>query len=541
MDDRSLLPAGVTRPDRAAVLGHASSSSSDVAAAGRLLRAALAFPSKPAQFSDEWRDLGRRLLIVLRAARNHVPRLDEYASYWGDEGDPFVTLADKIVVEASLLAMLAARTASTVDSPSIARATRDLGETLSPAARSTRNQALLLRFPQTAMSLGIAHVALTQSGCPDPHFAELLDAALRSGRADASERLPYRAMERRWLEGLCGAADVRFDDLVEQSIVTKGPHPIDMLATDVYALTHVPMFVTDFGRASAAIPLPIEAAIDAVIEWTLFTDNFDLLAELVLAATLVRSWTPAVEAAWEVLRAVWDDLGFLPSPSLEVAKFAQLDPASRPAAAFRHVYHTTFVGGMLCASLLMSEPNMRQSPAKVAADDPELATCARAAVEAATRYTKVQRGVAYDIDRKTAPTVYTETEALAAAVELATAFAERSVVGDAWRHIPTLSSIGPCERAGILIDGVMTAAARAYDLVAVARGLAVSAALPCPLSVTVFEAARFLIRQQVPEGAIGAWAVAVNSQTAAAGAAEVTSSLSDGLAAIIPRLAAKTA
>jgi len=330
----------------------------------------------------------RRLIDVLRVAQQHVTRLPEYRTYWADDEDPFVTLADKIIVESAMLALVANRYAG--ERAEVKIAVEALASSLAPQARSSRNEILMRRYPHTAMSLGIAHAALSSIGLSDPQFDALIRETLIWDKADCTERLPYRAMERRWLKGLLNPdAQLQFDDLILLSIAGQAAHPIFMLATDVYALTHVPMFITDFGRVEPPDGFSLTQycdTVDAAIAWTLFTDNFDLMAELVLARVLLNvSWSPYQCMAWKTLELAWDQLGFLASPSFEMKKFQELAPEERSSYAFRHVYHTTYVAGMLCATLLDPERSSPSVTFPPLTQDPNLGveceTAFRAAME----------------------------------------------------------------------------------------------------------------------------------------------------------------
>src|SRR5512133_3619597 len=156
-------------------------------------------------------DLEARLEGVLRFARGGIDNLERHSPFWGDDTIGFVTQADKIVVETALLALLASR----VDQPVIRRGSILLASVLQPFARSERNRVLLLRFPHTAASLGIAHVALSRVGNIDDDFDQLLRRALTTGQVDALERLPYRTMDLGWLRGVLNPdTEPHFDDLL---------------------------------------------------------------------------------------------------------------------------------------------------------------------------------------------------------------------------------------------------------------------------------------------------------------------------------------
>jgi Domain of unknown function (DUF6895) len=491
------------------------------------------------------RRLSRRLDHTLRFAEANIARLDQHATIWADPHDPFVTLVDKIVVESALLARVAARApASSLCEHQIAV----LCALLVPRARSERNRVLLMRFPHTALSLGLAHVALTELGYPDEEFSELLDRAITSGYADSVERLPYREMEWRWFEGMLHGRPPTCGDLLPHSILGSDVHPLYMLGADVYALTHAVMFLTDFGRWPLVGPdlNALQQTVDASIAWMLDAGNLDLLAELVMTASMVEpAWSPYVAAGWACLEAAWSSLDCLPGPGFEPEVFSQLEEADRSAYAFRHTYHTTYVGGMLCALLLAGElPTLRArhpmhaAPAAVVED---LERCVVAARQfslqserssprpAATSSGRKRSGVSAsgrpgstgDVESFTA-------RALVAAPEIG-AWA-RAGIAQFESGVSLEGDSGSLEIARVATDAALVSAGRGYDLSRLADALAVAAGLPGPPSSTVIEAGRFLARQQHPSGAIGAHFLIEENRHSPAGRA-VTGALADAVAA----------
>jgi len=65
----------------------------------------------------------------------------------------------------------------------------------------------------------------------------------------------------------------------------------------------------------------------------------------------------------------------------------------------------------------------------------------------------------------------------------------------------------PQDQLLVVADALLIAGVRNYDLALVSRVLSLVAAEDCPLSDTAIEATQFLLRQQVPCGAIGAYFV----------------------------------
>lgn len=448
-------------------------------------------------------ELENRLVSVLASARRHSSRLDEYGELWKDELDPFVSLGDKVVVETALLAFIAART----NRPRVVAVAQELADTLAPYARSTRNRSLLLRFPHTACSLGAAHIALTSAGSIDPGFDQLLGTCFTSGHAEALERLPYRAMEMRWLRGLYHGERADFADLLGASILSTVAHPVHMSSAEAYALTHALMYLSDFGRD----PLPhgVDAQrcaemLDASIAWHLVGENFDLLAECLLGASFTRQpWTPYARLGWRVLSRAWDRLGFLPCPSFDPNEYAELRNDQARAYAFRHTYHTMHVAGMLCA-VLLQRPTVGPGAAAPLSRVPlPQRGLAERCLGAARRSEDHRHGGRRR--RQSASFSRGQLETVDPLTVVADRLSAASPDSDAlWRHTLADCPLDDAELASILLDGLLIHAAREYQLATLAATILDAEQLQLPVTPTLVEAVEFLLRQQLPTGAIGA-------------------------------------
>jgi hypothetical protein len=202
-------------------------------------------------------------------------------------------------------------------------------------------------------------------GYGDAAFGRTVEAAFRSRQVYAIERLPYRTMETRWLQSLLlKDQPACFDDLLPASILQSETHPMRMSTSDSYALTHALMYVTDFGNQ----PLPnnlkigyLESMIDQLIAAQIVNENLDVLGELLMSAIFLdRPWSVRAQFAWHFLVETWKQYGFLPSPSFEAVEYNKLSAEDIYAYAFKHTYHTIYVGAILC-SLVVRRPDLLAS------------------------------------------------------------------------------------------------------------------------------------------------------------------------------------
>ena len=498
-------------------------------------------------------ELRGRLTRVLQFAATNLDGLDVYSRFWQeeqtapkkDEPASLVNQADKVIVEAALLAFVASTVITKADPENAAL--DSLIEKVKVCARSERVQVLFLRFPHTAASLGIAHVILSRLGHGDERFDALVRTALESGHADAVERLPYRTMDLRWLLGIMNPSTVpQFDDLLPHSILTSCVHPIYASDLDVYAITHGVMYLTDFGRHELPYslhPQRLGQMIDSCLAWHILSNNFDLLGELLLSAACIpNAWSPYVGVAWCLLASMWDELGFLPSWTFDSARYAQLSGERASAYAFVHIYHTTFVAGLLCA-VLLRHPQIGDDcyvwePAPVVSE--ALLERAQLAVLAAQDFLSHNGNGHHNqlskqddsprdllIEPPNQLSIYEKT-----VTHIRSYSGPCSLPDVGWADAANTPLWQPTEVALVLNDALIIQAARDYQLAVLVSALLDRADSHLPLSATVLEALAFLVRQQLPSGAIGAhFVIPENCQSSAA--AEITQSMATCIARLI--------
>lgn len=393
---------------------------------------------------------------------------------------------DKLVLEAGLLALLVRRSGKCRDEvhalASTVRRSYDAGTVLTA----------LRRQPVLVTTLGMVLIVLDQFGLTTEEERASLGIALSHPYAESSERVPFRLLDRRWALHLAGRASLLDRHALAASAACRAMHPIYMSREDAYAITHAVMYATDFG----ASPPPAELAgtglaetIDACLAWCLCERDYDLVAELLLAQVLLTgTFSPYGELAWRDCLAIWDDFGFLPSPSLSVRSFTAIaDDQERSQYAYHHMYHTVFVAGLLCNALASTRPQDGALAPSAAPAWPQAARerdDVRAAVAAA--HGLLTR--TYDL----APEAAGE---LIHAVRWQADDSRISELADRW-------SRGPASHqavARMAVDATIIDSARNYELAGLAAALR-RAASEGWLSPTVMAGAGFLARQLLPAG-----------------------------------------
>ena len=443
-----------------------------------------------------------RLLEVLAYAGDGLAQLDAYARVWSerreDEADAFFRRRDKVAAEALLLAYLASR----VPEPdaALAAAVERLAAAAEEQIASARNEALLRRFPQTALSLGLGFVLLGQLGRGRPAVERRLVAALRGGRAGFTERGAYRLMDSRWTYGLLDPGLLGPpEELLPFSTLAASPHPLHTMSADDYALTHAIFYLTDFGRRAAPAPLHENAnrLLDPYVGWSAVQLDYDLLGEfLITSLALAAPASPASRFGWEVLERAWKADEGLVGPEYSPARFAELAGLEAEAYAFSENYHTVFVGGILCAvGLSLPRPESGAWRRARPADLPELAArCLAAAALAGAPAADARVAVAVPgpehLPEWTAARLLQVTETPAEPPPL-------------WLAAAAESSLSRGELSGVLHDALLVGAARRYRLVQLAQALLAAAGQSELRSPTFARALGFLLDQQLEDGSIG--------------------------------------
>lgn len=453
--------------------------------------------------SDE--EMALRLEFVLEFIENNLKNFPQYQPYWkkaDTESGNAGFIAQKILSEIAWLLLVCERAP---ELPASIRGTVDrIGETLNHLLRDDANLTLAMKNSQHATSFAIAHFALTQLGYADDFWDTMIRRTL-SG-ADSKERYPYRILERLWVMSLYGIPPNLSQETVTQlSILSNDAHPLTMTDSDAYAYTHAPMYLTDFGRQ----PLPqgmdvghIRETINSAIAWQLVQRNYDLLGEFVLVSLLV-SHEISDESAYGISTffSVWDELGFLPSPSFDEGTFSRLPAAERPAYAFSELYHTNLVAGLLCASWISQPPT--RTPATVAPSTSHDAGWYQQLEDMSSR------AEAYCGTLEAMP-VPDDPVNIAEAVETVFTWIDQLKDGNytlapGWEMgLRRVNPQADNTQLRVLLEGTLITAVRAYNLPLLANCLLLWARARLPINTTLIQTLDFLQAQQLPSGAIGA-------------------------------------
>jgi hypothetical protein len=476
-----------------------------------------------------------RLMGHLRAAIQYanmaLPRLDDYSAHWSEKEPATNRLKDKVIAETALLWYEASQVPNL---PADFRALLlDLAGKLRTEASHERTKVMLLGAPQTVLWLGLAHILLSRLGMTDPEVESIVYRALNGHYSQFTERLPFREMDARWTKSIALRSTAKFDDLLPRSIVTAQTHPIYMTRDDAYALTHSIIYLTDFGRnrlPSSVDHVPIRELIDATIAWQLWSDNLDLVAELLLCNHMLHGpWSAYAQLAWHVLDFAWSSAPTLPGPFFDERQYALLDAQAGAAYKFEHSYHTAYVGGLLCATLLRIPMCSVEGEGvvEVSGAPPlraELAVTCRVGAQSLWRFASADgheevTKLGYDSG---SDAVDIHQGASSTALRVLRCVGRPEYLTARWIAAVDNAAVPAEELASVLYDAALIQVVRRYDLAALQRTLIDVADLNLPLTRSVVAAVEFLANQLLPSGALGAHFVrdANRSTPAAATAAD---------------------
>lgn len=430
-------------------------------------------------------ELVSRIRDSLRFAGLTVTNADPTAPMWRvDLGQ--VSGYEKMMMEVGLLAYIASRTQPCEDDA------RRLAEIVRQHYDSTAAVACILRHPRLSASLGTLLLVLEHFGLATAQESAAVRSGFGSQYVDSSEHVPFRLLDRRWVRELATGIEEPLDEAVRLSGACRATNPIYMSREDGYAITHTVMYATNFGQRVAPAALlgqRLWDTIDAAIAWCLGSGDFDLLAELLLSQIYLQQRLSAYgRIAWRQCRSTWDDMGFLPSPSLSAETFTMCaDETARRQYAFHNMYHTILVSGLLCLAYLDHDPAPTASPRQERSGYVGSETIGRALKAAAGHLTDVM-GISHD-----------DAEHTIAAIQWSADETNIEALISRWSD----DRASPDIVQRMAIDASIVLAAQNYNLAQLASALRMAGRVGSA-TPTVNAGADFLARQSLMNGAIGA-------------------------------------
>lgn len=165
-----------------------------------------------------------------------------------------------------------------------------------------------------------------------------------SNRSFLRENAPHRVLENRYVldrAGICHHLPP-VGEIVDQSLLRQPIHLLHVTDSEVYALTHLLFYLTDFGTTAVSRDVEVSEHLPWVVERLIgiyiCRQNLDLLGELLmLAGPVGLGESRLVAAGWDCLAASQHDNGMVPGPGFATSE----EPSDEDV--FRHCHHTTMV------------------------------------------------------------------------------------------------------------------------------------------------------------------------------------------------------
>nr|ADK32560.1 hypothetical protein [Microbispora corallina] len=170
------------------------------------------------------------------------------------------------------------------------------------------------------------------AGCAEP---------IRPGRPTAAR------LEARYVFDLAGLRHglPAMDELAGRTALGPGADPLHLTDADLYVITHMLFYLTDFGRrpfsADEAEGRRVRGLVEVLLGRQLAVGDLDLAAELLACAGLTGADDRLSGCAWNRLTAARRPDGSVPSPLFRQAALDRLSGEKAEAYAFGTCYHTT--------------------------------------------------------------------------------------------------------------------------------------------------------------------------------------------------------
>lgn len=297
--------------------------------------------------------LAKRLAASLDVAARSIPILGHRADISDANRQAF--RREKFICETAILVYAAFQ--ATEHASSLRRRCLEVAKLVEPIARGDEILSLMCLRPNMISELSVAHACLSAIGFIDTRFDDRIRKILVHGYR-APERAPWKDIEAHWIASKC--QHLQSPDWWQQSAArTTLATGLDVLTSrreDLYAFTHAAIYITDFGNETNCTLrnlLDILADAEGALARSIDDDDFDLCAELIMMWPYFgASLDSTPRFCLTVMEAIEDDIGFLPSLSIRTSELAGLAPEVRKYRVLDEAYHTVYVMGLLCASLM---------------------------------------------------------------------------------------------------------------------------------------------------------------------------------------------
>jgi hypothetical protein len=218
------------------------------------------------------------------------------------------------------------------------------------------------RNPELVFPYSIIYKSLRECGLPIRDLKEVIQSMLNLGLPMAAEDNPYREMELRYaLEGenyksLPPDLLSLFQNTCFHRPLQDCPPVLSVKLDQVYGLTHIVFYLTDFGLSTRKVPMSasLRWLVSAQLGLQTLEKNWDAVAELLMCCSSLRYFPASIyQAAWRSLLKAQKKNGSLTDNFFDDKKFERMPAPERERYYFEQHYHTTTVS--IAAAFLTEE------------------------------------------------------------------------------------------------------------------------------------------------------------------------------------------
>ncbi len=213
------------------------------------------------------------------------------------------------------------------------------------------------KHPAQAYAFLLPYLMLRATGYRSPYHEDTFERLRHWGYPEATEAVPYRQLERRYILWKSGYLphEPSWLRLYRDTVLARSRSPVHLDQDAAYSVTHTLFYLTDMGNR----PAPFEARevdrVTGLVEcllvhyWRLA--HWDLVGELLVCLNCLHKWDSDLDAqaAKGFLRA-WRSDGAVPAERRAAEETRAACGAGQEERAFRECYHTTLVGVFYCCT-----------------------------------------------------------------------------------------------------------------------------------------------------------------------------------------------
>ena len=227
------------------------------------------------------------------------------------------------------------------------------------------------RKPELVLPYSIMYKSLRECGLEAEILKGVIQSMLDIGLPMATEDNPYRKMELRYaLENgrfnhLPPPIQTLFRNTSLNTSLRDTPPVLSFRLENIYGLTHVVFYLTDFGFSTKS-NIPNIASLRWLVSTMLGVQtlerNWDTVAELLMCCSFLNYFpSPLYLQAWTALFKAQKSNGSLTDNFFDVKKFDSMDVAEKGRYYFEQHYHTTLV--CAAAAFLTDDRSLKKTDA----------------------------------------------------------------------------------------------------------------------------------------------------------------------------------